>query len=376
VTNVVICGTGLFTPSEIISNDELVASFNTYVDAYNAEHASLIQAGTKTALEYSNAAFIEKASGIKQRHVMNKSGILDPNRMRPDFAKRRDDEPSLQCEMAYAAAMQALSQANRHPEDIDAIYMACSNFERPYPAMAIELQAMLSAKGYAIDLNVACSSAVFGLNMAVNALQNKQASCILVVNPEICSAHLNFRDRDSHFIFGDACTASILELEESAQSAERFVIIDAILKTDYSNHIRNNMGFLWRTYPQSDNSVMDPDRLFRQEGRKVFKEVTVAVSDLLLAHLEKNHLTPQDLKRAYLHQANASMNQFILSRLMGKTVEADYAPIILDSYANTSSAGSMIAFHLHREGLQAGDLAIICAFGAGYSMGNLIIQKL
>ncbi|MDB5748665.1 MAG: beta-ketoacyl-ACP synthase, partial [Massilia sp.] len=116
---VVISGTGLFTPPYSISNDELVTAFNAYVGLHNAEHAEAIAAGTATALEPSSSAFIEKASGIKSRYVMEKEGILDPTRMTSRIAERGDDELSLQAEICVAAAREALTRAGRVAADID-----------------------------------------------------------------------------------------------------------------------------------------------------------------------------------------------------------------------------------------------------------------
>ena len=120
MNKVVISGTGLFTPSESISNEELIACFNSYVQQFNAENATAIAAGEVTALEESSVAFIEKASGIKSRYVMNKAGVLDINRMVPRIPERSDEEPSVMCEMAVAAATQALARAGRTAADVDA----------------------------------------------------------------------------------------------------------------------------------------------------------------------------------------------------------------------------------------------------------------
>ena len=91
--------------------------------------------------------------------------------------------------------------------------------QRAYPAMACEIQAALGAGGYGFDMNVACSSATFAIEQAANAVKSGSAKCVLVVNPEITSAHLEWRDRDCHFIFGDVCTAVIVEAEDTATSA-------------------------------------------------------------------------------------------------------------------------------------------------------------
>ena len=83
MSGVVISGTGLFTPSESVSNEELVDAFNSYVRKFNTDNASEIEAGSVEALTESSAEFIEKASGIKSRYVMNKAGIIDPETLCP-----------------------------------------------------------------------------------------------------------------------------------------------------------------------------------------------------------------------------------------------------------------------------------------------------
>ena len=368
-----ITGSGLFTPAESISNDELVASFNAYVERYNSEHAAEIAAGRAGALSPSSSEFIVKASGIHSRHVVNKEGVLDVSHMRPRIRARGDDEPSLMCEMGLAASREALQRAGRTVEDVDAVLVACSNLQRPYPAIAVELQHYLGVKGFAYDINVACASAAFGVQAAVDAVRQGSARAVLVVSPEICSGHLNFRDRDCHFIFGDACTAVLVEAKERANGSAAFEILGTRLQTRFSNSIRNNFGFL--------NTAEQPQRtgddiLFQQEGRKVFKEVVPLVSELILAHLADLKVDVGGVRRFWLHQANLGMNQLIARRVLGREATDAEAPVILDEYANTSSAGSVIAFHKHHEDLRPGDVGVLCAFGAGYSAGSVVLRRM
>lgn len=372
MSNIVISGTGLYTPTQRISNEELVESFNAYVEIYNTQNAQVISNGDLCALQPSSAEFIEKASGIKSRYVMNKDGVLNPHRMAPSLPERSNEEQSVQCEMAVAAATQAMEQAGKTARDIDAVIVAASNMQRAYPAMAVEIQSELGIQGFGFDMNVACSSATFGIQQARDMISSGSATCVLVVNPEICSGHLNYRDRDSHFIFGDVCTAILLESKDTAASATQYEIIDSVLQTMYSNNIRNNFGFLNRT---DEAGIGATDKLFVQEGRKVFKEVCPAVAKQISAQLEKLSIEPQALKRMWLHQANLSMNQLISKRVLGREASAAEAPIILDEYANTSSAGSIIAFHKHQSDLQPGDLGVLCSFGAGYSIGSIVLRK-
>jgi beta-ketodecanoyl-[acyl-carrier-protein] synthase len=370
----VISGSGLYTPPESISNDELVASFNEYARRWNREHAREIAAGQARPLADSSSEFIVKASGIRSRHVVEKRGILDPEVMHPQIRRRSNEEPSLLCEISLVAARQALEQAGREPADIDAVLVGCSNLERAYPAVAVEVQHYLGTVGYAFDLNVACASAAFAVQTAVDAVARGSARAVVVVNPEVCSAHLNFRDRDSHFIFGDAAAALVVEsAPRDSSSPHAFEVLGTRLATRFSNNIRNNFGFLNRCEVPSREA---DELLFVQDGRQVFKEVVPIVSALITRELGELGIEVSAVKRFWLHQANLNMNELILKRVLGRAANEDEAPIVLDEYANTSSAGSVIAFHKHHAGFAKGDIGVLCAFGAGYSAGIAVLRKL
>ena len=369
-----ISGTGLYTPKEKISNEELVQSFNKYVDEFNEINSEDIKNGKTQPLEKSSAEFIEKASGVKSRYVQNKTGILDTSFMRPRLRERSEEELSNLAEMGVIAAKDAIKNSNIDVDDIDAVIVACSNLERAYPAIAIEIQNALGIKGFAFDMNVACSSATFGIQTIFDMVKSGSIKSAIMINPEICTGHLNFRDRDCHFIFGDVATAVILErLNDENIKENSYEIIGTRLLTKFSNNIRNNYGFLNNSSP---DGVGQSDKLFHQNGRKVFKEVVPEVSNLIKSHLEENNLSANDLKGMYLHQANENMNVLISKYVLGKDAPKELAPVVLDEYANTSSAGSIIAFHKHNKSLNKNDLAIICSFGAGYSVGNVIVKKI
>lgn len=367
-----ITGTGVFTPENSISNAELVFAFNAYADKFNYENASQIDAGEVEAKTHSSEEFIFKASGINSRYVIDKEGILNPDIMYPQMRQRADDEPSLMAEMALDAAQKALQAAGKTAADVDAVICAASNLERAYPAVAIEIQDLLGINGFAFDMNVACSSATFGLQLAADMIRSGSISSALVVNPEICSAHLEWRDRDCHFIFGDVATATLIERSENA-NGPYFEIKSTRCATEFSNNIRNNNGFLRRSRP--DGTADRRDMQFMQNGRKVFKEVLPMVSSHIASHMDAEGIQATDLKRLWLHQANKSMNDFIGKKVLGRTPEEGEQPNILQDYANTSSAGSIIAFSKYSNDLTDGDYGLICSFGAGYSVGSVIVQR-
>lgn len=370
---IAISGTGLHTPANSISNAELVESFNSYVRNFNDQNKDAIERGDVEALNESSVEFIEKASGIKARYVVEKEHTLDPEIMSPRLPERSNDELSILAEIGVRAARDAMKAADKNAEDVDAVLVACSNLQRAYPAISIEIQDALGVEGFGFDMNVACSSATFGIQAASDMIKAGNARSILVVNPEICSGHLNFRDRDSHFIFGDVATAVVLESTDDATAKDSFKILGTRLKTVFSNNIRNNFGFLNRLAPETAG---DKDKLFVQEGRKVFKEVVPMVAELITSHLEELNKSAPDLKRMWLHQANKNMNDFISRKVLGHDPDPSQAPVILDEYANTSSAGSIIAFHKYKSDLAVGDLGLICSFGAGYSAGSVIVEKI
>ncbi len=366
----VIAATGLYTPPQSVSNAELVTAFNAYVELHNTQHAAAIAAGETAALIPSSEAFIEKASGIKSRYVVDKAGVIDPRVMRPAIPERPNEQISILAEIGVAAAREALARWGKDAGRIDAVICAASNMQRAYPAMAIEIQQVLGTSGFGFDMNVACSSATFGIKTAADYIAAGDARAVLVVNPEITSGHLNFRDRDSHFIFGDVATAVIVEAADDAPDG--WDILGTRLKTQFSNNIRNNFGFLNRCAPEGIGAT---DKLFVQEGRKVFREVVPLVSEMILEHAADLGIEPATLKRLWLHQANINMNELIARRVLGHEPTAQENPIILDEFANTSSAGSIIAFHRHNADFAAGETGLICSFGAGYSAGTVFVRR-
>jgi len=367
-----ITGTGVFTPQNVITNAELVKAFNAYADRKNAENAEAIAAGEVEPMQHSSEEFIVKASGIENRYVMDKSGVLNPDVMHPALRQRSDDEPGIMTEMAVDACNTALAQAGRTADEVDLVICAASNHERAYPAVAIEIQQALGINGFGFDMNVACSSATFGIQAAADMVRSGSVRAALVVNPEICSGHLEWRDRDCHFIFGDVATATLIERIEDAKGPH-FEVISTRCATQFSNNIRKHNGLLRRSRP--DGLVDRRDMQFMQNGRKVFKEVLPMVSRHIADHMGDEGVTSGDLKRLWLHQANKTMNDFIGKKVLGREPEQGEQPNILQDYANTSSAGSIIAFSKYSDDLQDGDIGLICSFGAGYSVGSVIVKR-
>ena len=368
----VISGSGLWNPEHIITNAELVASYNDWADQYNNEHATDIEAGKLEAKPKSSTEFIEKASGIEQRFVYVKEGILDIERMRPLIPERPENVISDQAEMALHAARNAMVAANKNATDIDAVIVSCAYTQRAYPAIAIEVQNALGINGFGFDMLVACSAATFALHRAYEMVIAGTARCVLLINPELTSPQINYCDRDSHFIFGDVATAMIVEWADTCTSAHCYDILSMRALTQFSSNVRSNVSYLSRV---NDVNPFGADKLFHQDGRKVFKEVCPLAEKHIRNHVESKGFNISQIKRWWLHQANINMNTLIAKKLLGREATSEEAPIVLDRYANTASAGSIIAFHLYHQDLKSGDLGLLCSFGAGYSIGSLLLRK-
>src|SRR5262245_4623128 len=146
-TRTSITGHGVWHPETILANDELCAAFNEFVRRENAKHADAIAAGTREPLKESTPDWVVKASGIKHRYVEDKTGLLDPERMCPNIPDRPEEALSIQAEYSLNAGRRALEVAGRAPEDVDLIVLGCSNLQRMYPSIAIEVQNALGAHG-------------------------------------------------------------------------------------------------------------------------------------------------------------------------------------------------------------------------------------
>jgi beta-ketodecanoyl-[acyl-carrier-protein] synthase len=365
-TGTAITGHGVWHPDNILANDELVVAFNEFVRLHNERNPDT------EPLKTSSSEFIVKASGIKRRYVHDKTGLLDPERMCPNIPDRPETELSVQAEYSVNAAKRALARAGKTGEDVDLVVLGASNLQRLYPAIAIEVQEAIGARGWALDMSLGCSAATGATIVASQAIQAGTATCALVVVPELTTGHMNWRERDSHFIFGDASVSLVVEKADRAKAGSWEILSTKMLSKWSATAIRNNAGYLDRCDPTTKDT---DSKLFHQQGRRVFKDVVPLASKFIKEHLESHGLTPAQVNRYWLHQANEKLNSLVAEYVLGREATRAESPIILDEYGNTASAGSLIAFSLHNEDMVAGNFGVMCSFGAGYSLGSLLLQK-
>ena len=369
---VFISGIGVEIPEAVITNEDLVDSFNSWVDQENAQRG-----GEGAALQKSSAEFIYHASGIKRRHVYAPDGILDIDRMTPRIPARDDDDLSVLAEFGAAAARDALEDAGADASDVDLIICASSHLQRLYPSIGIEIQQEIGAAGAAFDLSLGCSSAAAGLHVAFNLLRSGAHRRALVVTPELITPHLNFRDRQTHFIFGDAAAALLVEaVDDDETRAGRFEILDTSNWTQFSNNIRSNFSYLNRAAQDDVSVIATEGNLIKQQGNRVFKDVTVASHRFIVDFLAEHGRTPDTVRRFWLHQANARMNQMILKLAFGREIGHDIAPMVLEELGNTAAAGAVLALAQNHRDMEAGEYGLLCTYGAGYSIGGALLRMM
>lgn len=370
VPNSLIRSTGYWVPPSVIDNDELVASYNAYAERYNAQNAAAIAAGELAEWPLSSAEFIYQASGIQRRHVFEKDGILDIDRMVPIIPPRSIDEMSTQAEFALKAVKPALEKAGYDGSEIDGVIVASSAQQRNFPGVSCEIQNAIGASGFSFDLTMACASALYGLHIANGFIRSGEAKRILVCSPEIMTCINVHSRREVHFIFGDAAAAMIVEADDGRPGG--WDVLGTHAENKWSSALRSDYGFLNIAERQVDP---DFEPHLDQDGHRVFKDVVGFAPVVARNLMDKIGLEPEGVRRTWLHQANIRMVDMIAKRILGRDRTEENAPAILHEYGNTSSSSVVMNFEMHSDDMAAGETGVMCAFGAGYGVGAAAVRK-
>jgi beta-ketodecanoyl-[acyl-carrier-protein] synthase len=314
----------------------------------------------------SSVEFIEKASGIKQRYVIDKAGVLDPTRMRPRFAPRPDDQLSLMAEIAVDAANKALAAAGKTGAD-----------DRRRAVRRGQHAARLPGDGLRDPAGAGCRRLRLRheRGLLVGHLRHRAGGQRGAQRQRAAACWWSTPRSPRPTWSGATATATSSSATSAprwwwrprtATAADRWRILGTRLVTQFSNNIRNNAGFLNRC------EDTDPDARDKTFARRAARSSRKWCRWRRPTSRPPGSLgfKPAQVRRYWLHQANLGMNQLVIRKLVGGEVgDGDRAPDP-DEYANTASAGSIIAFHHHHADLAAGDLGVICSFGAGYSIGG------
>ncbi|NLF78581.1 MAG: ketoacyl-ACP synthase III [Chloroflexi bacterium] len=319
-----ITGWGKYVPERVVTNDDLARIVDT------------------------SDEWIRTRTGIRERRLRTENDTT--------------------ASMSVAAAQEALAVAGITPADVDLIIVASSTPDYLLPSVASQVQDMLGARCGAFTLVAGCSGWVYGLVTASQFIQSGGYDRILVIGAEIISFALDFTDRTTCVLFGDAAAASVVEASDEPGGLLSFE-----LGSDGSGAMALYVPDGGNVSPISQRTVDERRQYLRMNGSEIYKFAVRTLSSSLKRTIYDAGLTPDDIDLYIPHQANA---RIIESAARQMRVPVDKFYINLDRYGNTSAASVPLALvEAVEEGrLKDGDLVAMCAFGAGLTWASAVIQ--
>lgn len=290
-------------------------------------------------------------------------------RTRTGISERRilKDEDKASSYMGAQAAKEALDQRGISAEEIDLIIVATVTPDYMFPATACLVQEKIGAKNaYGFDLSAACSGFLFALTTGANFIEAGNAEKVLVIGSDKMSSIVDYTDRTTCILFGDAAGAVLLE-----ESDDETGIIDYINYTegDTQNALYQHAG--GSLNPASEETVAKKQHVVSQDGRTVFKKAAVGMADVSLEIMERNNLSADDVAWLVPHQANLRIIDATANR-MG--VSRDKVMINIDKYGNTTAATIPLCLYEWQDQLSHGDNLVLAAFGGGYTWGATYVK--
>ena len=290
-------------------------------------------------------------------------------RSRTGIAERRilKDPEKATSYLAEKAALEALEDAGVAASDIDAIIVATVTPDYFFPATAALVQKRIGAtNAYGFDLSAACSGFLYALSTGGMMIESGRAKKVLVIGADKMSSIVDFTDRTTCILFGDAGAAVVLE-----ESDNDVGIIDYIHHTDGDEACMLYQPAGGSLNPASEETVKNRLHYLRQDGRAVFKKATEGMADVSLEIMEKNNLKPDDIAWLVPHQANLRIID-ATARRMGLSKEK--VMINIDKYGNTTAATIPLCLYDWKDKLQDGDNIVLSAFGGGLTWGAIYLK--
>lgn len=295
-----------------------------------------------------NDEWIQSRTGIKERRILK-------------------DSDKATAFMGAEAAKEVLERRNIPADEIDLIIVATVTPDYLFPATACRIQNEIGAtNAYGFDLSAACSGFLFALTTGANFIESGQAKKVLVIGADKMSSIVDYTDRSTCILFGDAAGAVLLE-----ESEDETGIIDYIHHTegDTNNALYQPGG--GSLNPSTDDTVADRLHYVKQNGRAVFKKATVGMADVVAEVMEKNNLTADDIAWLVPHQANLRIIDATANR-MG--LDSEKVMINIQNYGNTTAATIPLCLYDWKDELNYDDNLILAAFGGGYTWGSIYVK--
>jgi 3-oxoacyl-[acyl-carrier-protein] synthase-3 len=320
-----IIGTGSYAPEKVLTNDDLAKRIET------------------------SDEWIRTRTGIRERRVA------------------ADGEQT--SDMATAAARRALEMAGRKPEDVDLLIVGTISGDMPMPSCATFVQAKLGAKAPAFDVSAACAGSLYGLAVADKFVRTGAAKCAVVVGVELLTRLIDWEDRNTCVLFGDAAGAMVLAPEKDPRRG----VLSTHLHADGTLAGILTIPGGGSIHPVTHDMVEKRLQYIQMNGREVYKVAVRSLTEVVEEALAANHLTPGDITHVVPHQANIRIVEAVLERLK---VPAEKAIMNIERYGNTSSASVPVTLDegVRKGRIQEGDLVAMMAIGAGMTWGSALVR--
>ena len=303
---------------------------------------------------------------ITNEYLHNKCGIdIDFLENKIGIKERRIAAEDETCsDMAIKAAQNLFAKGNYQPNEIDVLIVCTQNPDYKLPTTACIIQHSLGLKTscMSFDINLGCSGYIYSLVVAQSLLNNGIFKKALVIMVDQYSKLIDYTDKNTAALFGDAATVTVVEASE-----KDFGIIDFTVGTDGSgaqNLIAYNSGV---------KTQSDKNKFLYMNGREIFKFSLLAVPVSINTVLEKNNLTKNEIKYFIFHQAN----KYMLGEIKKKLDLTDEQVVIaMENYGNTVSSTIPIALKgiINSSKVKKGDFLILCGFGVGLSWGTILYK--
>lgn len=319
-----ITGIHAFVPDYKLTNDELAKMVDT------------------------NDEWILTRTGIKTRHILKGEG------------KGTSD-------MGAEAVKGLLKKTNTNPDEIDLVICATVTPDMQFPATANIIADKASIKNaFHFDINAACSGQIYALTTAAMYIESGNYKKVIVVGADKMSSIVDYTDRATCVIFGDAGAAMLLE-----PTTEDVGIIDSIHQADGSGRIHLHQKAGGSLKPASHETVDAREHYIYQEGQAVFKFAVSKMADVSVEMMKKHNIEPDDLTWLVPHQANLRIIE-ATARRMG--INREQVMINIERYGNTTSATIPLCLWEWESQLKKGDKIILAAFGGGFTWGAIYLK--
>jgi 3-oxoacyl-[acyl-carrier-protein] synthase-3 len=292
--------------------------------------------------------WITTRTGIKERHILKGEGLATSD-------------------MATEAVKGLLKKTNTDPLEVDLVICATVSPDMVYPATANIVSDKVGIKNaFSFDLNAACSGFIYALTTASKYIESGLYKKVVVIGADKMSSIVDYTDRQTCVIFGDAAGAVLLEPND-----EGYGLQDAILRTDGSGrvHLHQKAGGSLR--PASHETVDNREHFVYQEGQAVFKFAVSNMADVSVEMMEKHNLTSDDIAWLVPHQANLRIID-ATARRMGLAKEK--VMINIQRYGNTTNGTIPMCIYEWEDQLKKGDNIILAAFGGGFTWGSIYLK--